>query len=137
MLKNIKLKAAFLLLITTFPVFSTEKAPNVPGWTLIAGGVSPSGGNVAYYGKDKSFKSSEKEISFIVQESDYRNGKLYGIVSLYNINILKSSCLDGYGSVIFKTISGKFLFDADYVTDGTSNASGIAETLCSQYIKNR
>lgn len=111
-------------LLTLSPI--CYAAEPTPGWTKVA---QSSDGTSVWYAKNHSLR-------YVLTKAGTPASVLTfqmisnGTVHLIDNYVTADSCLSGRGSIVSVKLSGEFLGEYDYVKDGSSIASNLADIIC-------
>lgn len=107
------------------PVFNEPDSNN---WVKVA---TSSDGRTFIYVKLGSYVKSKVERSVVVQNFSLNSSDTSYSVSFFKASISNEDCNNKYGKIVFSNLQGKRQFDADYIEDGGSVGSSVAQGLCS------
>jgi len=114
------------LLITFAIALASTAALAVPDWVLLAAADTATWegrSGTLTFGKTKG----GKQIAVAEGRVLNLNTKIYAFEKWY---VLTDQCRAGYGKVVTLNMAGEFLYETDFVDNGGSVASALADMLC-------
>lgn len=119
---------------------SKKKSPTKytprPGWFYIT-----ESDKSVYEGKNGTFEivntKGGKRVASLLTEIRGINGN--NKVSHYERYVPVTDCRKGYGTVVALGLDGAYVFESDWVADGSNVASGLADEICSllKYVESK
>ena len=101
-----------------------QTPPDYQGWTLFT-----STDTAIFYFKNNSARLENGKRSLLIQQVPTEKSTETQI-DFKKLTVSEQDCKNGYGSVMLYTPSGTLRSTVDYVKDGISVASGLADLLC-------
>ncbi|EJQ0795087.1 hypothetical protein NYD80_004351 [Cronobacter sakazakii] len=102
--------------------------PNPNNWVRLA--ASEDNGTIIY-GKKGTYVKEKINRSFVIQYFLRDEGRTTYGVSFYKVSVSNKDCQNKYGKIVFSDLQGKPEFSGDYIEDGGSVGSMVADILCS------
>jgi|SRR6478672_8280973 len=91
-------------------------------------------GTIHYSGRKGSYEVVQTKggdsIAVIIGQTDNKQTKGIKFSKWY---VKTDDCAAGFGQLVILKINGDFDFDSDFVADGNSVASGVADFICDLY----